>query len=1041
MTAYHTLFDRTDKKDGKKYQHREYSVELGLRTHRPSAITSSFEPFTYTQTCDSDGTHLEAQFVRRNNPRNESLHRDTLSQCSNKPQLGDVNHWWELPPCSSNGSYQQRTKNVRISYSSEEIYGKANISQNKKDETSKRLANSKHDRFASENYANTSSSPTLTQDVEPVINEKSTKFRGDRDSSSSRNRLSKETSLLHSKHVTKQFIYQQDLSYDNCHSTIKYRTFEEAMNSYPSDESEDSDSSPDWKSYSNFQTLRYSKNVFNNGGICFDTTNASGTQSSSDREKQPKAPAGFDNSDALLRCELSAKSDITKPSIHTHKEAWLSDIEEKVSSEASFAQGSAQDVTKTDSFSNYPNLDSPDHMNAPILQLKETPADKNYLMVQQGTVDERQKLESRNFSAQMSDYVSTEPLKACITKAGDHPSQLTQYDRPALNDVTVYQGVCATISGCLQKNDGVPSELCSDTSLHTCSTQDKNEVQNQDKLEESTHLGLVKPVFPNVDSITLPAPIDKPEVPPIDLSQLSPKKTKSAKLPRRSVSKSNTFKSKTSSQAQTDFHKAQPTSSITPKAGDFKNRKQIAREIKLRVQKNPTEIAGEIKRRVQKKEREEPKPEVSTSCDYLKVDQQPLTTRSILALSSFRAYDRYNEMSPRIQSGDVSRWQCLPEEIWLLILSFLPCADLHSFMLTCSDFNRLSHDHSLWREVTLCRKQLSDEEIIKLGFLHPSSLSIVQCTGIKLNGNTVSNRGLRELFHACSQDLKQLSVASCVMPPLSGEAMLHHAAIHCSNVQTLDISWCNLTNRDIELVVNSFTGLRCLSCNGNQSITDVAVNKLCVNLGSQLEKLELQGCFKLTNQSLQVIGSCINLQTLNIGQCHKFSSSRISTEVSRLVNLESCNLKGLKQVKDTSIAAIAKSCPRLRQFVLAQCTALSPKSLIEISCSLPSLSTLDVSSCKDCVNDASINAMLANCSLLISLDVSSTPITNQSVAAIAATCKCIQELKLNFCSITESIVKELLLQSKSISKLSLYGVKNIQLDELSDINSAVEVEH
>lgn len=537
-------------------------------------------------------------------------------------------------------------------------------------------------------------------------------------------------------------------------------------------------------------------------------------------------------------------------------------------------------------------------------------------------------------------------------------------------------------------------------------------------------------------------------MPPIDLSQLSPRRTRSSRSGRKAVSKSasvNKPRASVSVQLQTDSKK-EPRfrSSLNSRSVDAQKRKEIAREIKMRVQKNPAEIASEIKRRVQQKTKEVTSPDVNNNKlvkDYVDLSQHQSTQRSYAALTSFRGYDRYKEMSPRIHRGDMSCWQCLPEELWLMVLSFLPLADLHSFMLTCHDFNRLSHDRSLWNSVTITKKQLSDEEIIKLGYLHPSKLSFLQCTGVKVNGDMVTNWGLRKMFESCGKDLKHLSTASCVMPPLSGEAMLHHAVLHCPAIHSLDLSWCNLTNRDVELVAENFASLLSVYLNGNQAITDVGMGNLFTQISNHVEHLELQGCFKLTNKSLQEIGGCCRLRKLNIGQCHKFSSSHIMHEVSRLSLLEVCNLKGLKQLRDSCIEHIVKSCPNIQQLVISQCTALTPKSLVEISCASSNLSILDVSSCKDCVNDASICALLANCTELLSLDLSSTHASNHSILAISNSCSKLSELRLNFCSVTDTAIKQLLAQSQYLTKISLYGIKGIQVEELAEINPKVSIEN
>lgn len=535
-------------------------------------------------------------------------------------------------------------------------------------------------------------------------------------------------------------------------------------------------------------------------------------------------------------------------------------------------------------------------------------------------------------------------------------------------------------------------------------------------------------------------------VPPIDLSQLSPRTSKTRKPSRSSssnpVSNSKTKRSGTLPQTGngSDSHVTLKSKSLDAKT---QKTRQIAREIKLIVHKNPNEIASEIKRRVQQKEsKEDTLVGLESHADaYVKLGHHRLSERSHAALNSFRGYDQYNAMSPRINSGQVSMWECLPEEVWLHILYFLPLNDLHSFMLTCHDFNRISHDRSLWRTVILTKKQLADDEIVKLGHLRPIRLSIIQCTGVKLNGDLVSNKGLREMFSACGPELVHLSTASCVMPPLSGEAMLHHAIVHCPRIQSLDLSWCNLSDRDVELVAENLPKVKELLLSGNQTITDNSMIKICERLANQLTQLEVQGCFKLTNRSLSEIGRCTFLEILNIAQCHKLSSSVIMTKVSRLSALRVCILKGLKQIKDDSIAQIVKSCPNIHHLVISGCTSLSPKSLIEISCALYALTSLEMSSCKDSVNDASVCALLANCGNLEKLDLSSTHVSNHCMTALASSRTRLTHLKLNFCSITDAGVKELLRHSPSLKNMQLYGVKGVQLSELSEINPHVAIDN
>lgn len=91
---------------------REYSVELGLRTHRPSAFSPSYVPVKDSSLISLSSNHLTGG----------------LSTCSNTPQCGELGDWWDLPS-SSSVNYEQKIKTVRVSYSADEIYGRAQATQ------------------------------------------------------------------------------------------------------------------------------------------------------------------------------------------------------------------------------------------------------------------------------------------------------------------------------------------------------------------------------------------------------------------------------------------------------------------------------------------------------------------------------------------------------------------------------------------------------------------------------------------------------------------------------------------------------------------------------------------------------------------------------------------------------------------------------------------------------------------------------------------------------------------------------------------------
>ena len=54
---------------------------------------------------------------------------------------------------------------------------------------------------------------------------------------------------------------------------------------------------------------------------------------------------------------------------------------------------------------------------------------------------------------------------------------------------------------------------------------------------------------------------------------------------------------------------------------------------------------------------------------------------------------------PGITQGDVSVWQCLPDEILLLIFSYLSQQELARSSRVCQQFQRVATDKSLCKEL------------------------------------------------------------------------------------------------------------------------------------------------------------------------------------------------------------------------------------------------------------------------------------------------------------------------------------------------------
>ncbi|XP_072016777.1 LOW QUALITY PROTEIN: uncharacterized protein [Amphiura filiformis] len=375
--------------------------------------------------------------------------------------------------------------------------------------------------------------------------------------------------------------------------------------------------------------------------------------------------------------------------------------------------------------------------------------------------------------------------------------------------------------------------------------------------------------------------------------------------------------------------------------------------------------------------------------------------------------------SPRTSEG-ISVWQLLPDEILLHIFTYLSHYDLTQCAQTCSFFNRIVLDDSLWRHIHLEKKVLTDFGLTQIGERHPTHLGFVQCTG------NITENGLRNLFRSCAESLKELNVSGCSNGELSGDSLLLHAS-RCYNLKRLDASWCSVTDNGLTAINDSIHQLNSLCLNGCREVSDQCLRAVIEKHGKSLSVLEVFGCFNLSTDSLMFIGdTCKHLRTLNIGQCYKLTDESIANLAPHIKGVRHLDLRGCKQIRDWCIRKIVRHCKKLESLVLANCSHIGNTALNEIATYLPNMRHIDLAGCKRVTNEG-VKALATNCHQLTTLDISSTGIDHRSVTALASYCsKSLQGIKLNCCKeITEASIVKLLKHCKQLETLHLYGVKRL----------------
>ncbi|KAL3842513.1 hypothetical protein ACJMK2_020517 [Sinanodonta woodiana] len=401
-------------------------------------------------------------------------------------------------------------------------------------------------------------------------------------------------------------------------------------------------------------------------------------------------------------------------------------------------------------------------------------------------------------------------------------------------------------------------------------------------------------------------------------------------------------------------------------------------------------------------------------------------------------YSKYLQMTPRIQEGSVSVWQCLPDEILLHILAYLSQADLVRCAQVCHQFYRIAMDETLWKHITVKKKLLDDNCLKHIAKHHPTSLALIQC-----QGDTVSAKGLCDLFRESANDLKELNFSYCSRGALTGDSILVHAAARCQNLTHIDASWSNVTDSGIIAISNGCKRLESTCINGCQAISNEGFETMIKKHGGSLRVLEMFGCFGITTRAINTLSNnCTNLVSLHLGQCYKLTDSCISQLSASLGRVETLDLRGCKQIKDNCIRRVVKNCPRLKSLVLANCPNITDVSVLEISTYLTDIRSIDLCGCKN-ITDNSVRALANSCMNLRHVDISSSGCTHRSVSLIASFCgQRLECLKLNFLSdVTEACIIKLIKNCKRLKLLHLYGCTNIRnLDKIREDNPGMTIE-
>ncbi|XP_028269757.1 F-box/LRR-repeat protein 7-like [Parambassis ranga] len=383
------------------------------------------------------------------------------------------------------------------------------------------------------------------------------------------------------------------------------------------------------------------------------------------------------------------------------------------------------------------------------------------------------------------------------------------------------------------------------------------------------------------------------------------------------------------------------------------------------------------------------------------------------------------------------RWLCLPDEVWLSILSLVSHRDLCRVLQVCHRLHTLATDHTLWKNLRMENSTLTDRWLLCVGRRRPRSLCLYSCSSW-----SVTSCGLEMFLFLCRNSLEELKVTSCTGPGLHGDRMLSLIGQLCNCVTSVDVSWSGATDTGVKSLSVCGTRLKLKSVvlNGCH-ITEVPLKELVIKHKESLCRLEVFGCQFLTPSCLQnIYEMCPHLQHLNIGRVPKVNIRCLTLMTTQLKCLISLNLTGLQVLDDSSVETLLQNCVKLQNLTFSSCPGVTDLILHNISKYTPRIRSLDVSGCK-AVTDAGVQSLALGCQQLQQLDLTSTGTGNRGVSLLANHCsEYLQTVKLSFCHITAETILKLCRDCKRLKVLHIYGCAHLPTEaEIREVNSTVKV--
>ncbi|XP_052746254.1 S-phase kinase-associated protein 2 [Bicyclus anynana] len=366
-------------------------------------------------------------------------------------------------------------------------------------------------------------------------------------------------------------------------------------------------------------------------------------------------------------------------------------------------------------------------------------------------------------------------------------------------------------------------------------------------------------------------------------------------------------------------------------------------------------------------------------CDAYQVDEETPVAQSVSAdykgfgaatAGRTRASDSFTRHSideePRVHpsqpvSHHINQLVChdgqdqfslLSDEVILDVMRWLPKLTLAHCMLVCKRLYRIACTESLWQRLDLGNKNLAKDSLGKIldrkplivrlasseiGEWHPITAPVesriqyldlsmcsidrqtleqllLRCSGLRKLSleNLALNEATQIIIGKCSNmETLNLTMAQGVTP--DGLTAILEG---CNSLQSLNVSWCNLSEPSLEALVEKLPPkLQRLNLSGARTLSDDMVVTL-VGRCPRLLELDLSDCSRLGVTALTALLTLSRLEHLALSRCYLLPPHAF-TKLSSMSSLQYLEVWGMLPTSSTNALRAALPAIQINQFMFS----------------------------------------------------------------------------------------------------------------------------